>query len=185
MRLKDTTGKTLAVANMFNNEAVLRHDFKRPGTYQLEVWDAAGQHGGHGGYHLRIERDPANFELGTETDALRIPAGGTAELTVAIDRDGYDGPVHFGPATPVDGVKLVEAAAKEDSKEAKPKLKLDDSLAPGTTIALKLRGRRGEEATVPGSPLFTGAAWRKRFPDLYSPMFEFEDTIWVTVLPKE
>ena len=24
--------------------------------------------------------------------------------------------------------------------------------------------------------------WKKRFPDLHTPMFEFEDTIWVTVL---
>ncbi len=183
MRLKSGDGTTLKDSHLFQNEAVLIHDFKEPGSYQLEVWDSAGQHGDFGGYHIRIERDPAEFELNTETDSLRIPAGGESELSVTIERDGYDGPVKIELANGPEGVELTDAVAKEKSKEAKFKLKLVGSLAPGTTFPLKLSGRRGEGDNAPKTPLYTSAYWKKRFPDLYSPMFEFEDTVWVTVLP--
>lgn len=183
MRLKDSAGKTLKSSHLFQNEAVLGHEFKEAGNYELEVWDAAGQHGDFGGYHVRVERDPADFELNTETDSLRIAAGGEAELSVVIDRDGYDGPVKFELAHGPEGVELTDVVAKEKSKEAKFKVKLADSLTPGTTFPLKISGRGGEATDAPKTPLYTSAYWKKRFPDLYSPMFEFEDTVWVTVLP--
>ncbi len=183
MRLRSGDGKPLKDSHLFQNEAVLIHDFKEPGSYRLEVWDAAGQHGDFGGYHIRIERDPANFELNTETDSLRIPAGGEGELNVTIERDGYDGPVKFELAHGPEGVELNDAVAKERSKEAKFKVRLAASLTPGTTFPLKLSGRRGEGENAPKAPLYTSAYWKKRFPDLYSPMFELEDTVWVTVLP--
>jgi hypothetical protein len=183
IRLKSEDGKTLKDSHLFQNEAVLVHDFKEPGSYLLEVWDAAGQRGDFGGYHIRIERDPANFELNTETDSLRIPAGGEGELNVTIERDGYDGPVKFEMAHGPEGVELADVLTKEKSKEAKFKVKLAASLTPGTTFPLKISGRRGEGDNAPKAPLYTSAYWKKRFPDLYSPMFEFEDTVWVTVLP--
>lgn len=183
MRVKDAAGKPLRTSHLFQNEAVLNHDFKEPGNYLLEVWDAAGQHGDFGGYHIRIERDPADFELNTETDSLRIPAGGEGELNVTIDRDGYDGPVKFELAHGPEGVELADEVAKEKSKEAKFKVKLAASLTPGTTFPLKISGRRGEGENAPKTPLYTSVYWKKRFPDLFSPMFEFEDTVWVTVLP--
>lgn len=183
MRLKNGDGKALKTSHLFQNEAVLIHDFKEPGSYLLEVWDAAGQHGDFGGYHIRIERDPANFELNTETDSLRIPAGGEGELNVTIERDGYDGPVKFELAHGPEGVEFTDVLAKEKSKETKFKVKLAASLTPGTTFPLKISGRRGEGENAPKAPLYTSAYWKKRFPDLYSPMFEFEDTVWVTVLP--
>jgi hypothetical protein len=58
-------------------------------------------------------------------------------------------------------------------------------LEPGSTFPVKISGWRGEEADAAKAPLYTSAYWKKRFPDLYSPMFEFEDTVWVTVLPAE
>ena len=67
--------------------------------------------------------------------------------------------------------------------ELTAQLKLAASLTPGTTFPLKISGRRGEGENAPKTPLYTSAYWKKRFPDLYSPMFEFEDTVWVTVLP--
>jgi hypothetical protein len=185
MRLKDASGKTLKTSHFFSHEAVLIHDFKEPGNHTLEVWDAAGQHGDFGGYHIRIELDPANFELNTETDSLRIPAGGEGELNVTIDRDGFDGPVKFELAHGPEGVELADAVTKEKAKEGKFKLKLAASLTPGTTFLLKISGRRGEGENAPKAPLYTSAYWKKRFPDLYSPMFEFEDTVWITVLPPE
>jgi hypothetical protein len=103
-------------------------------------------------------------------------------LGVTIERDGYDGPVKFELAHGPEGVELTDVVAKEKSKEAKFKIKLAASLTPGTTIPLKISGRRGEGENAPKMPLYTSAYWKKRFPDLYSPMFEFEDTVWVTVL---
>jgi hypothetical protein len=185
MRLKDASGKTVKTSHFFRHEAVLVHNFKEPGSHTLEVWDAAGQNGNFGGYHIRIEHDPANFELNTETDSLRIPAGGEGELNVTIERDGYDGPVKFELAHGPEGVELTDAVTKEKAKEGKFKLKLAASLTPGTTFPLKLSGRRGEGENAPKAPLYTSACWKKRLPDLYSPMFEFEDTVWITVLPPE
>jgi len=185
MILRNPVGEKLREAHLFKNEAVITHDFKEPGVYLLDIWDASALPGQGSVCHLAIERDPANFELNTETDSLRIPAGGEAELSVTIDRDGYDGPVKFELAHGPEGVELADDVAKEKSKEAKFKVKLAASLTPGTTFPLKINGRCGEGDNAPKSPLYTSAYWKKRFPDLYSPMFEFEDTVWVTVLPPE
>lgn len=185
MRIADKDGKTLVDSHLFNNESVLTWDCKKPDNYLFEIWDAAGQFGPNAGFHIQAQKNPAEFELNSETDALRIPAGGDAELAVTIDRDGYNGPVRFEIADAPDGVSLEDHVAKEKSKETKFKLKLADTLKPGTTFPLKIRGRRGERNDAPQTPLYTSAYWKKQFPNLYSPMFEFEDTVWVTVLPPE
>lgn len=183
MRIRDKDGKTLLDSHLFNNESVLTWDCKEPGEYLFEIWDAAGQFGPNAAFHIQAQENPAEFELNSETDSLRIPAGGEAELPVTIDRDGYSGPVRFEIADAPEGVSLDEDIAKEKSKEAKFKLKLADTLLPGSTFPIKIRGRRGEKEDAPQTPLYTSACWKKLFPNLYSPMFEFEDTVWVTVLP--
>ncbi len=183
MILRSPTGERLMDSHFFKNEAVISHNFKEPGVYLLDLWDASAPRGMTSACHLAIERDPADFELNTEIDSLRIPVGGEGELSVTIDRDGYDGPVKFELAQGPEGVELSDVVAKEKTKEAKFKIKLASSLIPGTTFSLKLSGRRGEAENAPKTPLYTSAYWKKRFPDLYSPMFEFEDTVWVTVLP--
>lgn len=183
LRLKSADGARLKDSHFFNLEPVISHEFKEPGTYLLESWDAAGQFGPDATYVVTTELGPAEFALNTEIDSLRIPVGGEVELSVTIDRDGYDGPVRFGLAHGPEGVELTDAVAKEKTKEAKFKIKLASSLTPGTTFPLKISGRRGEGENAPKTPLYTSAYWKKRFPDLYSPMFEFEDTVWVTVLP--
>lgn len=185
LRIADKDGKTLIHSHLFNNESVLTWDCKEPGNYLFEIWDAAGQFGPDAAFHIQAQENPAEFELNSETDSLRIPVGGEAELPVTIDRDGYNGLVRFEIADAPDGISLDENIAKEKSKEATFKLKLADTLKPGSTFPIKIRGRRGEKADAPPTPLYTSAYWKKQFPNLYSPMFEFEDTVWVTVLPEK
>lgn len=170
-------------SHLFNNESVLTWDCKEPGNYLFEIWDAAGQFGPNAAFHIQAQENPAEFELNSETDSLRIPVGGETELATTIVRDGYKGLVRFEIADAPDGMSLEDNVAKEKSKEAKFKLKLADTLKAGTTFPIKIRGRRGEKEDAPQTPLYTSAYWKKQFPNLYSPMFEFEDTVWVTVLP--
>lgn len=183
MRIADKDGKTMIDSHLFNNESVLTWDCKEPGNYLFEIWDAAGQFGPNAAFHIQAQENPAEFELNSETDSLRIPVGGETELATTIVRDGYKGLVRFEIADAPDGMSLEDNVAKEKSKEAKFKLKLADTLKAGTTFPIKIRGRRGEKEDAPQTPLYTSAYWKKQFPNLYSPMFEFEDTVWVTVLP--
>lgn len=182
IRLKTIDGKLLKESHMFDNESTLSYEFMEPGTYVLELWDLAGQFGPHANFHIQAQTDPAEFELNTETDSVRIEPGKETNITINIDRDGYGGPVAFKITTPIDGVSLSDVVAKKGSKERTIKIVLNESIAPGETFPIKISGYRGEKADAPRSPLYTQAYWKKRFPDLYSPMFEFEDTIWVTVL---
>lgn len=185
IRLKKKDGKLLQESHLFNNESTLSHEFKEAGTYAMELWDVAGQFGPHASFHIQAQKDPAEFELNSETDSVRIEPGKDAELKLAIDRDGYNGPVKFVITTPVDGVAISDAVAKKGSKETTIKIMADNNLTPGTTFPIKISGCRGIQDGAPRSPLYTQGFWKKQFRDLYSPMFEFEDTIWVTVLPKQ
>ncbi len=61
----------------------------------LTVEDLLGRGGPGFGYRLRARRQPADFTLELVTPFVNVPAGGTSQVVVAMQRRGYDGPVRL------------------------------------------------------------------------------------------
>jgi hypothetical protein len=61
----------------------------------LAVEDLAERGGQNYAYRLIVRKQPEDFRLSVTTPFINIPAGGTALVTVAADRRGYDGPIQL------------------------------------------------------------------------------------------
>jgi len=59
----------------------------------LAVEDLLGRGGAGFAYRLQARREPADFVLEIASPFVNVPAGGTAQIAVAMQRRGYNGPV--------------------------------------------------------------------------------------------
>lgn len=76
------------------------------GQITVVVEDLA-QRGGPGyGYRLTCRKQASEFYLTVLTPYVNIPAGGSAAVTVAVDRRGYSGPVQLKVSNPPPGVTV-------------------------------------------------------------------------------
>lgn len=65
------------------------------------------QRGGPGyAYRLTARKQPHDFHLTIATPYVNIPAGGSAAVTVAVDRRGYNGPIQLAVPSPPPGVTV-------------------------------------------------------------------------------
>lgn len=72
--------------------------FKVPAGVQhltVAVEDLAHRGGPYFAYRLTAYRAPFNFEATVTTPFVNVPAGGTALVTVNVERQGYTGPISF------------------------------------------------------------------------------------------
>jgi hypothetical protein len=89
----------------------------------VAVEDVLARGGAGFGYRLLARRQPADFTLDLATPFVNVPAGGTAQVVVAMQRRGYDGPVrllipNLPPGFQVHGGDVPsEAAAQNFSNE--------------------------------------------------------------------
>jgi WD40 repeat protein len=78
----------------FDKDARVTFDAPADGTYIARVQDVRGSGGARFGYHLVIRRPRPDFRPSLDTENPNVPRGGTALVTVRIDRlDGFDDPV--------------------------------------------------------------------------------------------
>jgi len=61
----------------------------------VTVEDLALRGGALYGYRLMVRQQAEDFHLTVGAPQLNIPAGGTTLLNVAVDRRGFDGPIHL------------------------------------------------------------------------------------------
>lgn len=65
------------------------------GKYALQVRDLQRRGGSEYAYRVVARPVTPGFQLTASTDALNIPAGGTAVVTVTSQRDSYNGPIQL------------------------------------------------------------------------------------------
>ncbi len=106
----DATGKKLVSAgdipppvDVFAVNAVGRTsgdpflNFKVPAdTHEITVAveDIAQRGGPDYGYRLTIRKQAEDFRVSTTPAYVNVPRGGTVQISVNVDRRGYDGPIH-------------------------------------------------------------------------------------------
>ena len=93
----DGTGKKLASRDdLFGADPTLPFEVP-PGMNALTVAveDLLGRGGAAYGYRLEARREPADFTLQLNSPFVNVPAGGTAIISVGINRRGYDGPIQI------------------------------------------------------------------------------------------
>ncbi len=93
LTIYDPAGKKLASRDdLFGADPTLPFDVP-PGVSEVTVAveDLLGRGGAAFGYRLEARREPADFTLQLNSPFVNVPAGGTAIISVGINRRGYDG----------------------------------------------------------------------------------------------
>lgn len=94
LRLLDAEGKQLARADDEGvEEGRINHTFAADGEYVLEVSELLGRGGPAAAYRVTIEPNTPGFSLTAEGDALNVPAGGSRELVVPVQRRDFGGQI--------------------------------------------------------------------------------------------
>ena len=120
LRVLDHTGKEIAS----NDDAVgtdPRLLFTAPaaGDYYLEVRDLGNKGGDDYYYRLKVENPPApDFALTFTPDALTVPSGAAAVVTVTARRTGYNGPIRLHAEGLPAGVAASEVTLPEGQTTA-------------------------------------------------------------------
>jgi hypothetical protein len=127
LTVTDAQGKKLAAADDGNGfDPVL--PFTVPKNVQevvVSVEDLLGRGGDAFGYRLQARRGPADFAADLLTPFVNVPAGGTARVSVFIQRRGYDGDIRLRiPNLPAGftmaGGHVPSEAAAQDFKNDNP-----------------------------------------------------------------
>jgi hypothetical protein len=93
LTLYDAAGKKLATGDDGNGVDPVLPFTVPEGTRELilAVEDLLGRGGPHYGYRLQAARQHSDFSVELATPFVNVPAGGTAQVVVAVQRRGYTG----------------------------------------------------------------------------------------------
>ncbi len=94
MRLLNSDGGQVAEARDFGVvDPVINYIFPSDGDYTLLVQHRDHLGGSQYAYRVVVRPTQVGFTLTASADRVNIPVGGTASVTVAPDRQGYQGPI--------------------------------------------------------------------------------------------
>lgn len=149
------------------------------GKIFLRVSHIAGMGGPAQGYRLNIRPAKAASVAKTETDKVVVPAGGTGELKITVERaGGYEGAIEFTLEPKVEGLTLAKNVVEAKKKEGMLQFKADASLVAGSIHQFHV------QASVPGAGFVqTSQALTNQF-GVTTPMTTVLNG-WVTVGIKE
>jgi hypothetical protein len=88
-------GKVSEAEDAGTNEGVISYTFPADGDYTLFVEDLHHRGGSPFAYRIDVAHIETGFSLQATADALNVPAGGTALVTVTSARKGYNGPIEI------------------------------------------------------------------------------------------
>lgn len=88
-------GKVSEAEDAGTNEGVINYTFPADGDYTLFVEDLHHRGGSPFAYRIEVAPTETGFALQATADALNVPAGGTAMVTVTSARRGYNGPIEI------------------------------------------------------------------------------------------
>ena len=178
LRLQTPDGKKLAESPLLGaEESSLTNTFKEGGIYQLLVEEAAQLGGPEYFYHLDLEPYQPGFALSLETEKLQAPSGGSAEIKIAQERQGYDGPITLALEGLAEGFLLTTNVLTSKTNATAVTMKLPSELEPGQMVNFKITGHAkigGKDVSVTAS---TRPALRKLFPHLPWPPPELDGWI--------
>lgn len=133
LSLHGADGKTLVSSKVAeSDEGSLELTAGGDGKAFLRVSHIAGLGGPAQGYRLNIRPAKAATLVKTETDKVVVPAGGTGDLKVTVERAGYEGTIEFVLAPQVEGLTLARNSIEAKKKEGTLQFKADASLVVGS-----------------------------------------------------
>jgi hypothetical protein len=147
------------------------------GKVFLRVTHIAGLGGPAQGYRLNIRPSKIAAIAKTETDKVVVPAGGTGDLKVVVERAGYDGVIEFALEPKVEGLTLVKNSIEAKKKEGTLQIQADTGLVVSSLHQFRV------QAIGPGAGFVqTAQALTNQF-GVITPMTTVLDG-WVTVAIK-
>ncbi len=135
--LVDSKGQTLAEADDQANtiDPLLRHTFKEPGLYWIELKDRFERRGGERfAYRLEMQNQmQPTFRVTLPADALTVPVGGEVKIKAKVERlHGFEGEIRVEAADLPVGVRVAEATVAKKKNDVQLTIQAEAGAAIGT-----------------------------------------------------
>jgi len=182
LELLDAAGKPIASAGTENTlQPVLRHKLPSDGEFILRVEELLRRGGPRFAYRIDTLTGSGEFNLklksGKNTpDKFWGIAGQQLEVSVQVDRKGYDGPINLNVAN---GWAVSENAIKAKANAAQLKITVPKKAKPGELHHVVIRGN-GEGGFSATLDLF--ANLRQRWPQMAFPPAALQGVVPVAVI---
>ncbi len=185
LRLVDASGQSLASGSEDSPDPIVHYHFKSPGTFLLEVEEAAGRFGAGRSYILEATDGDAGFEISTESDRIHVPAGGREVLKIKIERHGYGGPIRLEGEGLSVGFAFENAVVAAGKKEWDLGIRCAADVEAGTWCRPVIFGRpqNDDETAMPSTTLDLEPARRALFPRLLTLPGGFLEKLWLCAIP--
>jgi hypothetical protein len=183
IRLLDREGESLALSDPNSLDAVIHHQFEKPGTYYIVLEELTGAGGSGNGYIFTLQSAAAGFEMSSESERLTVPSGGKQVLKLSIDRKKWNGPIQLTAPGLAQGFSIANPVIPEGRKEWDLEIRAAKGLAPGKWCHSAILGRPAEEPLADAAQLDLRAAWRKAFPKRLTLPPGFSDEVWICAVP--
>jgi hypothetical protein len=146
IRVLDEDGKELAhVDDSGGTAGTLEATIPEAGEYLIELSDLHRRGGSEFGYLVEfVPRTPA-FTLRAGTDAVNVPAGGVAVVTVEARRLGYSGPIELSVEGLPEGLTALPTVLGSGVNQARLTIQADEDVSAGELHAIRIVGRGAEE----------------------------------------
>ena len=142
LRLNNAAGAKIAEAEDAGTlDAALTYQFPEDGDYTLVVTDLHGRGGSPFAYRIRVQPAAAGFSLAAAADALNVPAGGTAAVTVNVARQDYGGPIELAATDLPPGLTSVPTVIGPGVNSAVLAVTASPDAAPGQLAQCRVVGR--------------------------------------------
>ena len=126
--IRDASGKKLASRDdLAGADPALPFEVPEKVTeLHIEIEDVLGRGGAEYGYQLVVRKSQADFLVSLAAPFINIPAGGTMQVPVNVQRRGYDGPLrlfveNLPPGLHVSGGHVAAAASQQRFDDPNPR----------------------------------------------------------------
>lgn len=180
---EDTAGRPLAeLDSTRSDDGAFQHDFTKPGTYRLVLWELSGAGGRAFPFECQFGPGGGDVQITTDQHTLELAPGGRVSLQVNATRRGHDGPVELRVAgLPADWPEC-RATLPAKAKEATLELRVPASAAVGKSHLISVLGEFPSPDAARVLRASNRAALRKIWPDLLTPPPSLDGTICVGVI---
>ena len=166
MTLHDAAGKELAAANVSGaSDASLTNTFKSAGRVYLKLKELTDRGAPDFAYHIAVEKFEPGFSLFADDDKIEAKSGGEANLSISCLRYEFTDKIDITFEGLPDGCSFENAVIETKKTNATVKIKVPESVAPGTLSTFKVIGRAGERRSVAS----TLPVLRRNFPLMLYP----------------